>query len=264
MISECDGKSNPYSIYSAKELEKATNKYDPNQLIDSDPYFDMYKGFHEEYDCPILVKCFRDYGLEKAIKEIVLSSQANRHKNVLRLLGCCLETEIPILVFEYPHCGTLSKHIGTEKDHVVGRIVDRTLGHAALEFTIPDWITEKVDVFGFGIVLLEILLGESRFETFLKVDQLLDQSHQAPTASGMASSSLKVDEEINNAHQHHRASSSDSAKVLPGAESEQFMACGELALKCRRENPEERPTMTEVAEELRRIIRSQSSTSNEK
>ncbi|KAK6916205.1 Serine-threonine/tyrosine-protein kinase, catalytic domain [Dillenia turbinata] len=226
MISECDGKSNPYSIYSAKELEKATNKYDPNQLIDSDPYFDMYKGFHEEYDCPILVKCFIDYGLEKAIKEIVLSSQANRHKNVLRLLGCCLETEIPILVFEYPHCGTLSKHIGT---------CNLVPDHPLLPWKPRLKVSEGI---AYAIAYLHTGFSKPIIHNNLSSTSIfLDNDFVAKLANFSFSKSIPLG---------------------------QRPCCRAYSGQNTRENPEERPTMTEVAEELRRIIRSQSSTSNEK
>lgn len=39
--------------------------------------------------------------LETAITDIVISSQMSVHKNVLKLIGCCLETQNPVLVYEY-------------------------------------------------------------------------------------------------------------------------------------------------------------------
>uniref|UniRef100_A0A6N2LEB0 Protein kinase domain-containing protein n=1 Tax=Salix viminalis TaxID=40686 RepID=A0A6N2LEB0_SALVM len=101
LVDICDGKCNSIHRFSATELEKATNNYDLRKLLTFDIGYKLYKGFLQGR--PVSVKKFDDgdQQYEYCFNDIVYSSKMSVHKSFVKLLGCCLETQIPILVFEY-------------------------------------------------------------------------------------------------------------------------------------------------------------------
>ncbi|KAJ9131430.1 hypothetical protein P3X46_035097 [Hevea brasiliensis] len=106
-----NGRGNPIRSFSIQELNNATNSYDPNQMFFEEEMYKMYKGFIQ--DRPVIVKKYEndENFLENSISDIVFASQMSVHKNVLKLLGCCLESPIPILVFEHAEMGILDHYI---------------------------------------------------------------------------------------------------------------------------------------------------------
>ncbi|KAJ6305893.1 hypothetical protein OIU78_021261 [Salix suchowensis] len=121
LIASCDGKCNPIRSFSAKDLQKATNSYDSGQLICEDLDYKLYKGFLE--DRPISVKKYMflrgtsEY-MGSPFTDVVVGSQMSSHKNVLKLIGCCLESEHPILVHEFAGCETLSRFMSHHPDQI--------------------------------------------------------------------------------------------------------------------------------------------------
>ena len=58
LLAFCNGKNNPICILYAKELRRATNKYDQRRCFLQDVVFEFYKGYLEGH--LISVKKFRD------------------------------------------------------------------------------------------------------------------------------------------------------------------------------------------------------------
>ncbi|PON77805.1 Tyrosine-protein kinase [Parasponia andersonii] len=108
-----DGKCNQIRTYSAEDLKRATDNFDWSRMIHESWDYTMYKGLHE--DCEISVKKFisPSHYFKDCLKwisnEVAVASLMSNHKNVLKLLGCCLETELPMLVYEFPRNGNLSR-----------------------------------------------------------------------------------------------------------------------------------------------------------
>ncbi|KAH9755144.1 non-functional pseudokinase ZRK2 [Citrus sinensis] len=115
LIASSHGKYNPYRIFSAKELEIATNNYDEREVIKQCDFYitKLYKGFWQERLISVMKfdESLPDSAYKYSINKIVYAAQMD-HKHILKLIGCCLETPIPILVFEYGEYRTLPERIG--------------------------------------------------------------------------------------------------------------------------------------------------------
>ncbi|KAL2232323.1 UNVERIFIED_CONTAM: Wall-associated receptor kinase 2 [Sesamum indicum] len=100
-----------FTIFTAEDLKEATNNYDENRIHRGQCNSGItYEGIlADRSNLKVLIKkCHAVDGdcVEVFVHNVAILSRI-QHRNVVRMIGCCLETQVPLLVYEFITSDTL-------------------------------------------------------------------------------------------------------------------------------------------------------------
>ncbi|KAH0749070.1 hypothetical protein KY290_028302 [Solanum tuberosum] len=233
LLALCDGNCRiPIRYFSAIEIHNAI-RHSKSKMYLSD--VSMVTGLLDNR--PVLVR-FNTREFNNIHRDIAITAQMSHLKNVLRLVGCCLEFEQPVMVYEYvegislfdllfkkdnlnrkslswgnrlrianevasaivflhtefttpiihreinPHKVIIDQKSGVakildfsvsislppgESEAYVFRIFGGISTYRAPEYAMSGLVTQKIDVYSFGVLLLQLLTGKNVYDIMKRV-----------------------------------------------------------------------------------------------
>ncbi|KAJ6978901.1 G-type lectin S-receptor-like serine/threonine-protein kinase [Populus alba x Populus x berolinensis] len=169
-------------LFKLQILETATNNFDISKKLGQGGFGAVYWGKLPD-GLEIAVKRLSrtsGQGREEFMNEVAVISKL-QHRNLVRLLGCCVEGEEMMLVYEDSRLRIIHRDLKPSNilldhelnpkisDFGIARIsggnevnttrVVGTFGFMSPEYLMEGRFSEKSDVFSFGVLLLEIVSG---------------------------------------------------------------------------------------------------------
>ncbi|TQD79747.1 hypothetical protein C1H46_034720 [Malus baccata] len=169
-------------IYNFDSILIATNNFSITNKLGEGGFGPVYKGKLEEGK-EIAVKrpsSSSGQGMEEFKNEMLLISKL-QHKNLVRIMGCCVKDDEKLLIYEFMPNRSLDTLIF---NFGLSRIVEATqslsnthkvvgtLGYMSPEYAMGGVFSEKSDVYSFGILLLEIISGSKITSFYYSEEQL--------------------------------------------------------------------------------------------
>ncbi|KAK1355256.1 G-type lectin S-receptor-like serine/threonine-protein kinase [Heracleum sosnowskyi] len=174
--------------FSFMQIANATDNFSNNKQLGKGGFGTVYKGILEEGQEIAVKRLSKDsgQGVDEFMNEVSCIAKL-QHRNLVRLLGCCIEEGERLLIYEYLPNKSLDFYIFDEKmcqslnwpkryDIIIDFGLARTFGESETqarttrvvgthgymspEYAIDGMFSVKSDVYSFGVSVLEIITGK--------------------------------------------------------------------------------------------------------
>ncbi|KAF8043610.1 hypothetical protein BT93_A1819 [Corymbia citriodora subsp. variegata] len=111
-----DSRMEKGKLFTSAELDTATDHFNESRILGRGGQGTVYKGMLLDGTIVAVKKSkVIDAGqAEQFVNEVVILSKIN-HRNVVKLLGICLDSEVPLLIYEFVPKGTLYQYLHDPK-----------------------------------------------------------------------------------------------------------------------------------------------------
>ncbi|CAD6249042.1 unnamed protein product [Miscanthus lutarioriparius] len=218
-----------FKIFSEDELEKATNSFAADRVLSRGGHGIVYKGVLEDKTVVAIKrsKMMEEAQTKEFAREMLILSQIN-HRNVVKLLGCCLELTAKVSDFG-------ASKLAPDDEAEIATLVQGTCGYLDPEYLMTCQLTDKSDVYSFGVILLELLTRKKAL--------YFDGPEEDRSLVSCFMTAMK-------AGRHEELLDS---QVRNEMRAEVLEEIAHLVMRCLSMSGEERPTMKEAAERLERL-----------
>ncbi|CAI9772869.1 unnamed protein product [Fraxinus pennsylvanica] len=242
-------------LYSIETLVNATNNFHTTNKLGEGGFGPVYKGklANRKEIAVKRLSTASGQGMEEFMNEVAVISKL-QHRNLVRLLGCCVERDEKMLIYEYLQNRSLdvflfdqsqmvldwrkrfniiedfgmARIFGGNQDQANTKRVVGTYGYMSPEYALSGIFSEKSDVFSFGVLVLEIISGR-RNTNFYNEELSLTLSGNAWKLWNEDKAVEFIDKRISN----------------PSFDTE-IARCIHIGLLCGQESPVNRPTISTV------------------
>jgi len=149
-------------LYNREEIELATNNFDQSSIIGEGGQGTVYLGQNLDTEKnPVAIKICKGFDESRRMefgKELLILSRV-KHENIVQLLGCSLQFEAPVLVYEYVPNRTLNYLIHTQDDASIRTLEIRLKIAAEIAAALAYLHSLSHPVFHGDVKSVNILLG---------------------------------------------------------------------------------------------------------